>query len=152
MLDRVNKISIPGMETCYKINPRYSLDFVENIKPEEKKLILLAFKSFKTREKNQEISFLSQRDLFIVTEFFSLYGESLRNVDHIGCDRIDGLFCICFIEDCTSTDITNLQQSISILKGDLNRKETFTLMRDRDLKIFAEFFLKYHQYFKGSDV
>ena len=140
------------MESCCNINPRYPLDFVGDITVEEKKLILLSFKSFKTSDENQEVTFLSQRDLFIVTEFFSRYGEILRSVDHIGCDRIDGLFCICFIENCTPTDVTNLQQTIQIVRGTSNRKETFTLMRDRDLKIFADFFLKYNYYFRGSDV
>ena len=152
MLSKVNTNSILDMETCFNINTRYPLDFVENITTEEKKLILLSFKSFKTREENQEVSFLSQRDLFIVTEFFSRYGENLRSVDHIGCDKIEGLFCICFIENCTTIDVTNLQQTIQIVRGTSNRKETFTLMRDRDLKIFTDFFLKYSHYFRGSDV
>ena len=69
------------MEACCIINPRYPLDFIEDITVEEKKLILLSFKSFKTCDENQEVTFLSQRDLFIVTEFFSRYEKDLRSGD-----------------------------------------------------------------------
>jgi hypothetical protein len=52
VLDSVNKILIPGMETYYEINPRYSLDFVENIKTEEKNLSYWP-SNLSKQEKNQ---------------------------------------------------------------------------------------------------
>ena len=52
MLDSVNKILIPGMETYYEINPRYSLDFVENIKTKEK-TYLTGPQIFQNKKKNQ---------------------------------------------------------------------------------------------------
>ena len=52
VLDSVNKILIPGMETYYEINPRTSLDFVENIKT-EKKTYLTGPQIFQNKKKNQ---------------------------------------------------------------------------------------------------
>ena len=77
VLDSVNKIVIPGMETYYEINPRTSLDFVENIKT-EKKLILLALKSFKTRKKSVDIISFPGRSFHCHIIFLSLKGKSKK--------------------------------------------------------------------------
>ena len=112
--------------SCCNINSKYSLDFVEDITIDEKKLLLLAFKSFKSPESKHQVHFLSQRDLLIVSEFFARYDEKLRSVDDIGCKKIDGLFCICFIEDCSSADITNLRQFLNILRG-ITKKQKLSI-------------------------
>ena len=78
MLDSVNKILIPGMETYYEINPRYSLDFVENIKTEEKNLSYWPSNLSKQEKKSVDIISFPGRSFHCHRIFLSLKGKSKK--------------------------------------------------------------------------
>ena len=136
------------MEVCLNLNKKFCLDFIQDLRTEDKKIIWKAINIFKKTSHitgiiGDEISFLEERDLSILLEFFSRYGEEIRKTDDPGCLKVEG-FCVCFIEEeLTETDYFNLQQATAIARGDKFRNQNFLLMKDHDIKIITKFFARY---------
>ena len=65
--------------SCINIFQRYPLDFIRNITVNDPLLILEAIKSFKDPNyKSTSVNVFDGREINLLTEFFSRYGESIR--------------------------------------------------------------------------
>jgi len=70
--------------TCSNIFDRYSLDFLKDITENDKLLILDAIQSFKNSNyKKTAVNFFEGREINILTEFFSRYGEIIRYKNYL---------------------------------------------------------------------
>ncbi len=133
------------MEACLNFNKRFCLDFIQDLRTEDKKIIWKAVNIFKKTDQiiGNEINFLEERDLTILLEFFSRYGEDIRRTPDPGCLKVEG-FCVCFMnEELTDSDYFNIQQAVSISRGEAQKNNNFLLLKDRDIKIITKFFAKY---------
>lgn len=133
------------MEACPNFNKRFCLDFIQDLRTEDKKIIWKAIHIFKKTNAviGNEISFLEERDLTILLEFFSRYGEEIRRTPDPGCLKVEG-FCVCFLdEELTETDYCNIRQAITVARGESQRNQNFLLLKDRDIKIITKFFARY---------
>ena len=65
--------------TCINIFQRYPLDFIRDITVNDPHLLLESIKSFKNPNyKSTTVNVFEGREINIITEFFSRYGESIR--------------------------------------------------------------------------
>lgn len=65
--------------TCDNFFDRYPLDFIEAVQDSDKSQIFQSVRHFKNPNyKTNTVRFLDGRDLNIITEFFSRYGELIR--------------------------------------------------------------------------
>lgn len=65
--------------SCFKIESKFSLDFITDFRESDEKLLLESIKNFKNPEyKPTSIQFLEGREIRILAEFFARYGESVR--------------------------------------------------------------------------
>jgi hypothetical protein len=130
--------------TCSDIEEKFPLNFIPDYKESDKILILESIKSFKNPlYKSSDVQFYEGRDIRILAEFFSRYGDIIRQTDSFGCEKIEGKFCVCYINNITEADLTNITQAIKIYRGLSDRENAFNLLRDRDVFIITEFFSRY---------
>jgi hypothetical protein len=67
--------------SCSNIFQKYSLEFVTDLKDNDKLIILDAIKSFKDiNYKKTSVSLFEGREINILSEFFSRYGELIRYI------------------------------------------------------------------------
>ena len=70
--------------SCSNIFQKYSLEFVTDLKDNDKLIILDAIKSFKDiTYKKTSVSLFEGREINILSEFFSRYGELIRYIFYI---------------------------------------------------------------------
>jgi hypothetical protein len=69
-----------------------------------------------------------------------------RDFDRFGCEKIEGNYCICFIENSSDREVINgLTRAIQLYRCGANIKKSnlFALMRDDDILNIAKFFTLY---------
>jgi len=67
--------------SCSNIFQKYSLEFVTDLKDTDKLIILDSIKSFKDiNYKKTSVSLFEGREINILSEFFSRYGELIRYI------------------------------------------------------------------------
>jgi hypothetical protein len=67
--------------SCSNIFQKYSLEFVTDLKDNDKLIILDSIKSFKDiNYKKTSVSLFEGREINILSEFFSRYGELIRYI------------------------------------------------------------------------
>ena len=65
--------------TCLNLEKIFPLYFIDDLRDNDKKLILQCIKNFKNPDyNNTNIHFLDGRDLRIITSFFIQYGDVIR--------------------------------------------------------------------------
>ena len=65
--------------SCTEIESKFALDFIPDLGDSDKKLIFESIKCFKDpKYKPQNFQFVDGRDLRILSEFYSRYGEGIR--------------------------------------------------------------------------
>jgi hypothetical protein len=67
--------------SCSNLESLFPLDFITDLKEADKTLVFESIKNFKNpSHKPSNIQFLEGRDIHILTEFYTRYGETIRFV------------------------------------------------------------------------
>lgn len=68
-----------------------------------------------------------------------------RQETYSGCEKINDVYCVCFVQNIQPTEISNITQAIEIYRNGVNNIPTnnLTVMRPRDILILTEFFARY---------
>jgi hypothetical protein len=65
--------------SCVEFETKFPLDFISDFQQSDEKLLFESIKSFKDPNyKSKDIQFLDGREIRVLAEFYSRYGETIR--------------------------------------------------------------------------
>jgi hypothetical protein len=84
--------------------------------------------------------------MLLLLYLFSYYYSFCRSFEKYGCEKIEGKYCICFIENPNQVLIDKITHVMKIYRGEKSSyrdDNTFILMTDLDISIISEFLIRY---------
>lgn len=120
------------------------------LKDQDLEVISESIKIFKDPSyKSSNFNFLEGRDIYLISHFFATYGEQIAQTNFYECDKIEGKYCCCFIENCSEKDVSLLSNVLKILKSNNSASNlSLNLLLERDLKNVSLFLLKHSEKLK----
>jgi len=73
------------------------------------------FKNLDTAQDNT-FNFLESKDLHLITQFFAVYGDDIRETEFYECEKLDGEHCVCFLKKIAEKDAHLIKKVLKVVQ------------------------------------